>query len=213
MTKTDKAIELLKEIPFMRVEDAARETGIKYDTLKTALSQRGIKMTKLREQYVEQLEEAAPEDFEFQPQLKGDDNMEIVDVVELNQRGVEVEEEDSPVATRYFDDNGGLPEGNFVENNIKGRWIVIDRELKANKGIIAYRQIDDTTLVKCDNFEFGFDQELAKKNDITGDYEKIVVDVEKYNDLIELTAGFMTVDGKCVEVLLDEDDLFYLLQK
>lgn len=85
--------------------------------------------------------------------FKGDDSMKIVDVVELNKNGVEIEKEDSPVADRWFDDNGALPNGNFDENEIAGEWLVIDGKLYIDENTTyAYRTIDNTTLVDLDSF-------------------------------------------------------------
>src|SRR5690554_2273150 len=76
----------------------------------------------------------------------------IVEIVELNEYGVRVEEQDLPLplATRYFDDNGGSPEGNYDENNIAGTWVVLDG--KHEIGTYAYRSIDHCTLVKEKDF-------------------------------------------------------------
>src|SRR5690554_3499263 len=76
----------------------------------------------------------------------------IVEIVELNEYGVRVEEQDLPLplATRYFDDNGGSPDGNYDENNIAGTWVVLDG--KHEIGTYAYRSIDHCTLVKEKDF-------------------------------------------------------------
>ena len=76
----------------------------------------------------------------------------IVDFVELNEYGVRVEEQDLPLpfATRYFDDNGGSPDGNYDEDNIAGTWVVLDG--KHEIGTYAYRSIDHCTLVKEKDF-------------------------------------------------------------
>src|SRR5690606_41336687 len=76
----------------------------------------------------------------------------IVEIVELNEYGVRIEEQDLPLpfATRYFDDNGGSPDGNYDENNIAGTWVVLDG--KHEIGTYAYRSIDHCTLVKEEDF-------------------------------------------------------------
>ena len=72
----------------------------------------------------------------------------ILDIVELNRNGIRIEEENLPlpVVTRYFDDNGGSPDGNYDEDNIAGTWLVVDGRHEV--GIYAYRSIDDITLIK-----------------------------------------------------------------
>lgn len=67
--------------------------------------------------------------------------MKIVDVVYLDQNGI------CEDGIRYFDDNGGLPDGNYNENNLKGSWIVIDGDATNYNVTYAYRTIDDTTLI------------------------------------------------------------------
>lgn len=76
----------------------------------------------------------------------------IVDIVELNRNGIRIEEEDLPlpVVTRYFDDNGGSPDGNYDEDAIAGTWVVLDG--KHEIGTYAYRSIDHCTLVKEKDF-------------------------------------------------------------
>lgn len=74
----------------------------------------------------------------------------IVDIVELNEYGVRVEEQENPLAPRYFDDNGGSPDGNYNENAIAGTWVVLDGRHEI--GTFAYRSIDHCTLVKEKDF-------------------------------------------------------------
>src|SRR5690606_34337920 len=76
----------------------------------------------------------------------------IVEIVELNEYGVRVEEQDLPLplATRFFDDNGGSPDGNYDEDAIAGTWVVLDG--KHEIGTYAYRSIDHCTLVKEEDF-------------------------------------------------------------
>jgi hypothetical protein len=65
--------------------------------------------------------------------------------VKLNKNGVEVGEEENPLATRYFDDNGGLANGNYDEDDIARTWVLVVG--KHEIGTYAYRTIDDTTLI------------------------------------------------------------------
>ena len=76
----------------------------------------------------------------------------VVDIVELNEYGVRIEEQDLPLpfATRYFDDNGGSPDGNYDENAIAGTWVVVSG--KHEIGTFAYRSIDHCTLIKEKDF-------------------------------------------------------------
>ena len=63
-------------------------------------------------------------------------------IVNLNENG-----EDNNSLIRYFDDNGALPDGNF--NEITGQWLIIEGQVEVNdKLIYAYRNIDNTTLIK-----------------------------------------------------------------
>ena len=75
----------------------------------------------------------------------------IIEIVELNEYGVRIEEQDHPLPFHYFDDNGGSPDGNYDENAIAGTWIVLDG--KHEIGTYAYRSIDDCTLVKEKDFK------------------------------------------------------------
>ena len=71
-------------------------------------------------------------------------------IVELNGKGINVEETDNPMATRFFDDNGGLPDGNF-KDNIAGKWLIIHGKIDVSDKLeYAYRTIDNTTLIKID---------------------------------------------------------------
>jgi AcrR family transcriptional regulator len=65
MTKTEKAIELIKENPFRRVEDIAEEAGLKKRSLISALSDRDINLSDMREEAVKQMFKALPDDFKF----------------------------------------------------------------------------------------------------------------------------------------------------
>ena len=102
-------------------------------------------------------------------------------IIELNKNGVEVGEEENPLALRYFNDNGNLPDGNYDEDDIAGSWILIDGDNIAgrwvlisgehtNYDIYAYRSIDDTTLIPSEIFRKKLIEEL------TG--ERVVVDAE-----------------------------------
>lgn len=71
--------------------------------------------------------------------------MKVIETIQLNEKGVNVKEQDNPMATRYFDDNGGLPKGNYDENNIFGSWVVVEGKHEFKK--YAYRTIDNCTLV------------------------------------------------------------------
>mgnify|MGYP001316304378 FL=1 len=53
--------------------------------------------------------------------------MTIIDIVDLNEYGVRLEEQDHPLPFYYFDDNGVLPDGNFDEyDDIAGTWVLLD---------------------------------------------------------------------------------------
>lgn len=72
--------------------------------------------------------------------------------VVLNDNGIDIEEQDKPYAFHYFDDNGGEPEGNYTDKDIKGKWLLIDGkvDIKKDNVIYAYRDIDNTTMIKVD---------------------------------------------------------------
>ena len=72
----------------------------------------------------------------------------VVDWVKLDKNGVEGGSEG--IVYKYFDDNGALPSGNFNKEDIAGVWIVIDGKVDSDNDniIYAYREVDDTTLVK-----------------------------------------------------------------
>ena len=65
MTRTEKAIELIKQNPFRKVEDIAEEAGLKKRSLISALSERNINLSDMREEAVEQMFDALPDDFKF----------------------------------------------------------------------------------------------------------------------------------------------------
>ncbi|MFW6243008.1 MAG: hypothetical protein ACOC2W_02520 [bacterium] len=72
--------------------------------------------------------------------------MKVWAVVKLDEKGIgEVNK------MRYFDDNGGLPEGNYSENDIAGKWVMIEGKIEVEDKITyAYREVDNTTLIKVD---------------------------------------------------------------
>jgi hypothetical protein len=78
--------------------------------------------------------------------------MKIIEIVELTKSGVKVSDQDNPMAVRYFNDNGNLPDGNFDENQIAGEWVHLEGQ-HANFEIYAYRSIDNSTLVPADIFK------------------------------------------------------------
>ena len=71
--------------------------------------------------------------------------MNIINVVELDEYGVDINEP-SEFATHYFDDNGGWPDGNYDEDNLEGKWLLTTGK-QDNFETYAYRSIDDCTLV------------------------------------------------------------------
>ena len=94
----------------------------------------------------------------YSPEKEEDKMCKIVEVVELNENGVKVDEADNPYANIYFDDNGGLPDGNYNKEDIPGEWIVIDGQIEVNENITyAHVTCSNTTLVKND-FEVDFDK-------------------------------------------------------
>jgi len=77
---------------------------------------------------------------------KEEKEMKIIETVELTKSGVKVSDQDNPMAVRYFNDNGNLPDGNFDKDKIKGEWIHLEGEHREFE-IYAYRTIDNSTLV------------------------------------------------------------------
>lgn len=63
-----------------------------------------------------------------------------------------------------------------------------------------------------ESFKFEFDKEFAKKVDVEENYKYITVDVEQYNDEIEIPAGFHKADGRVTEVFLTPVQLEYLFE-
>ena len=149
--------------------------------------------------------------------------MKIIEVLELNESGVSVDDvnEGAPGEVKYFDDNGGLPDGNFDENNIAGNWVHL--EGKHEIGTFSYRQIDDSTLVKInDNWEYveerneleaSFDDLELEIETNTPDLKRELVDINSIgvtinsdNKIEEVVAGYYH-NHNIVEVFLDYDQL------
>ena len=106
---------------------------------------------------------------------KGENKIKIIDIVELNENGVDVEEAgNNPMPIKYFDDNGGLPDGNFDENNIAGKWVLLKGRHEI--GTYACRTIDNHTLIKLDSFLRNITEKsiVLKSNELkeTGDIGK-----------------------------------------
>ena len=146
--------------------------------------------------------------------MKEEDKMcKIVEVVELNDYGVKVYEADNPYANTYFNDNGGLPDGNYNKEDIAGEWIVIDGQIEVNEDITyAHVTCSNTTLVK-NNFRIGFDKDFAKEVDIIDNYSYITVEAEKFDGELEIAAGFHKEDGRITEIFLTPCQLLELLKK
>jgi len=101
--------------------------------------------------------------------------MKIIEVVELNENSVKIGEEKNPLAMRYFDDNGGLPSGNYDENDISGIWVHLEGK-HTNFAKYAYRSIDNSTMIPGCIFKNYLINEMIGK--------KVIVDAEwlKEND-------------------------------
>lgn len=83
---------------------------------------------------------------------KEEKEMKIIETVELIKSGVKVSDQDNPMAVRYFNDNGNLPDGNFDENQIAGEWVHLEGQ-HTNFETYAYRSIDNSTLVPTEIFK------------------------------------------------------------
>ena len=97
----------------------------------------------------------------------GGDNMRVINIMELNSNGVDVNDKNTgtPAETRYFNDNGALPDGNFDESNIKGFWVHV--EGKHEIGEYAYRVIDDSTLIRLSSLgRIEVDADWLEENDL-----------------------------------------------
>ena len=129
--------------------------------------------------------------------------MKIIEVLELNENGVSVDDVNlgTPAEVRYFDDNCGLPDGNFDENNIAGNWVHL--EGKHEIGTFAYRQIDDSTLVNIDdNWEYA-----EERNELESSFDDLELEIETNTPglkrkLVEINSIGVTInsDGKIEEV-------------
>lgn len=105
----------------------------------------------------------------------------IIEIVELNEYGVRIEEQDHPLPFHYFDDNGGSPDGNYDENNIAGTWVVLDG--KHEIGTYAYRSIDDCTLVKEKDFKNYLINELNYNEEEVEELLKNAKELIRYDEL------------------------------
>ena len=81
-------------------------------------------------------------------------------VLKLNEKGIKINEEDNSMAMRYFSDNGGMPDGNYDEDDIAGTWVLISGE-HTNYDMYAYRSIDDTTLIPLEIYRIKLIEELT----------------------------------------------------
>jgi hypothetical protein len=77
---------------------------------------------------------------------KEEKEMKIIENVELTKSGVKISDQDNPMAVRYFNDNGNLPDGNFEEDEIAGEWVHLEGK-HTDFETYAYRSIDNSTLV------------------------------------------------------------------
>ena len=105
----------------------------------------------------------------------------IIEIVELNEYGVRIEEQDHPLPFHYFDDNGGSPDGNYDENAIAGTWVVLDG--KHEIGTYAYRSIDDCTLVKEKDFKNYLINELNYNEEEVEELLKNAKELIRYDEL------------------------------
>ena len=117
--------------------------------LKMKSVEEGTSMTEIVEMAVNQYLKTKKEENKMK-------KAKIIDVVKLNENGVNVEEAgNNPMPVKYFDDNGGLPDGNFNPDSIAGEWILIEGcgldELKADVEY-AYRTIDNTLMIKKEDY-------------------------------------------------------------
>ena len=113
---------------------------------------------------------------------KGVDKMKIKEV-KLNKNGVEVGEEENPLAMRYFSDNGNLPSGDFDVDDIKGTWVHIEGE-HTNFAKYAYRSIDNSTLIPENIFRKKLINEM--------DGERVLLDEEWLEEHDPETLGWIT---------------------
>ena len=99
-------------------------------------------------------------------------DLEVIDVVSLDRNGIEEKENGEEI--RWFDDNGGLPEGNYPEDYLKGDWVIIEGrvEIGKDKIIWAYRSIDNTTLIRLgllNHDSFWLPQYMSEEHPATGE--------------------------------------------
>lgn len=76
----------------------------------------------------------------------------VIDVMELNYQGINVEETSNPGAVKYFSDNGSLPSGKYKMREIQGYWVHLEGKHINEFDKYAYRAIDSSTLVPMDIF-------------------------------------------------------------
>ena len=107
--------------------------------------------------------------------------IEIIEILELNENGIRVEEQHNSYATRFFDDNGSLPEGNYDENDIAGSWVMIDGRHEI--GTFAYRSIDNVTLIKERDFKNYLINELDYNEEEVEELLKNAKELIRYDEL------------------------------
>ena len=126
--------------------------------------------------------------------------------VKLNANGVEVIEEENLLAMRYFSDNGGLPSGNYDEDDIAGTWVLISGE-HTNYDMYAYRSIDDTTLIPLEIYRIKLIEEL------TG--ERLLLDSKWLEENDPETLDWITISkywGRGYDYTPDREDAIVELQ-
>jgi len=76
-----------------------------------------------------------------------------IEVLELDEWGADVNDNNrgTPGEIQYFDDNGGLPGGNYNKDNIAGKWVLVPFDCRNDNLEFAYRTIDGSTLIKADS--------------------------------------------------------------
>lgn len=66
MTKTEKAIALIKEDPFQSAQEIAKEAGLSStSSLNTILNQQGINLGEVRQEAIRQLKKEAGDNFKY----------------------------------------------------------------------------------------------------------------------------------------------------
>lgn len=111
--------------------------------------------------------------------------IKIIEIVKLNRNGIKIEEQANPLPFLYFNDNGGLPKGNFDETNVAGTWVLVDGRCEI--GTFAYRRINHRTLVKEEDLRNFLIDEL-KKNYIDENWDNLELKelAARYNELAQL---------------------------